>query len=249
MQPTALFTPIEDRRVFKAILLQLEYAISEGRLAAGDRLPSERELAQQFGVARTSVREAMRVLEALGVVRVRAGAEHGVILISGSASALGDLLQFQLALRHISVASFVEFRVMIERWAAAAAAIEASEEGLDGLAEMVKQMKGDLDPAAFQVLDAGFHLAIAQVSRNDLLVLILEGLRHVVGRIMLDATSSLDEWPSVRARLVVEHEQILAAIRAGESTRAAQLMEKHIEVFYGDLAPSNGLGLRHRLTD
>ena len=96
----------------------VEAAIVAGELVAGDRLPSERQLAQQFAVSRTSIREALRVLEALGVVRVRPGAEHGATLVDAAGDALRDILQFQLALRHISIASLVEFRLVIESWSA-----------------------------------------------------------------------------------------------------------------------------------
>jgi GntR family transcriptional repressor for pyruvate dehydrogenase complex len=234
-----IFTPIEDHRVFKAILVQLEDAITAGQLVAGDRLPSERELAQQFNVARTSVREALRVLEALGVVRVRPGPEHGAIVIAEPASALGDLLQFQLALRHISVGSFVEFRLVIETWSASAAAEQASVEGIDQIQELVEQMKENgLDASGFQVLDAEFHLAIAQLSGNDLLVLILQGLRHAIERIMLEATTAADDWAAVRLRLVSEHEAILDAIRARDGTLASDLMQCHIDLFYRSSATS-----------
>lgn len=177
------------------------------------------------------------MIEALGVVRVKPGPEHGATVIAGSANALGDLLQFQLALRHISVTSFVEFRLLIETWAARAAAEEATDEGLNELAAMVDEMRRDgLNPVGFQVLDAGFHLAIARVSGNDLLVLILEGLRNAIEKIMLEATTAAGEWELVRERLVREHQAILDAVAARDGELASQLMVDHIERFYRDSA-------------
>jgi GntR family transcriptional repressor for pyruvate dehydrogenase complex len=244
MPDNQLFSPVEDRRVFKEILVQLDQAIVDGRIGAGDRLPSERELAQQFGVARTSVREALRVLEALGVVQVRPGADHGATLVEGPGNAFRDLLQFQLALRHISIASLVEFRYVIESWAAGAAATRASKEALGEVSTILAAMKAPtLGPAEFQVLDASFHLEIARLSANELLMLILEGARNAIERVMLDALTAVEDWESVRRRLVREHGAILSAITGGESARASSLMRRHIERFYaeslsGDRVPS-----------
>lgn len=227
-----LFSPIEDRRVFREVLVQLEEAIVDGRLAAGDRLPSERELVQQFGVSRTSVREALRVLEALGVVRVRPGPDHGATLVAGPVNTFRDFLQFQLALRHISIASLVEFRLVIESWAASTAAMRASDHNLMALERTVADMRGTLEPIDFLTLDASFHLEVARLSGNELLVLVLEGARNAIERVMREAVTAAGDWPSMRDRLVREHEEILEAIIAREGSRAASLVARHIEVLY-----------------
>src|SRR5204862_6394506 len=90
----AYVRPVRGRRAFEEILLQLEEAISAGHLSAGDRLPPERELATRFQVSRTSVREALRVLETLGIVSVRRGAENGATLREEPGNALTQLLRF-----------------------------------------------------------------------------------------------------------------------------------------------------------
>jgi len=235
MDATPLFKPINDRRVFEAIVGQLEEAIVGGRLSVGDRLPSERELAHQFGVARTSVREALRVLEALGVIRARPGTERGAMMVAGSGNAFRDVLRFQLALQRVKIASLVEFRIVIESWAAGAAASRGTGGDMEQLRGLVVAMKEpELSPAEFLILDADFHLGIARLSGNEVLVLVLEGARSAIERIMRDALTmaSRDEWPSVRARLAAEHEDILVAIESGDTSRAAQLVSSHISAFY-----------------
>ena len=232
-----IFRPIKDRRVFEEILAQLEEAIADGRIAPGDRLPSERELAQQFGVARTSVREALRVLEALGVIGARPGSERGAMMISGSGNAFRDVLRFQLALQQISVSSLVEFRIVIESWAASAAAQHATVDDTPRLRSLVDAMaQSELGATEFHVLDAEFHLAIARLSRNDLLVLVLEGLRSAIERAMRQALilAGRSDWPLVRARLVGEHEGIVSAIEAHEPGKAAELVAAHIRGFYAE---------------
>ena len=105
-------------RAFEQILGALEAEISAGALEAGDRLPAERELAARYGVSRTSVREAIRVLEAMGIVSVRRGAEHGVVLLQEPGNAFGPVLRLLVALRHVSLDDAIEFRVMVEAGAA-----------------------------------------------------------------------------------------------------------------------------------
>jgi GntR family transcriptional repressor for pyruvate dehydrogenase complex len=229
---TTPFRPIQGRRIFEEILDQLEQAILDGHIAAGDRLPPERELAQQFGASRTSVREAVRVLEALGVAKVRAGAENGAVLVEEPADALQLLLRFQLALRHISIESVIEFRSVVEPWTAAAASERASPASIARIGQILESMHGDVEPERFHQLDSSFHLEIARAADNELMVLVLEGARTSIERIMLDALSRVADWPAARATIVREHTRIFRAIERGRGDDAARLMERHIAAFY-----------------
>src|SRR5215204_4689547 len=105
-------------RAFEHILGELEASISAGALEAGDRLAPERDLAAQYGVSRASVREAIRVLEAMGIVSVRRGADHGVVLLQEPGNAFQPVLRLLVALRHVSLDDAIEFRVMVEAGAA-----------------------------------------------------------------------------------------------------------------------------------
>jgi len=229
------FRPIRGRRIFEEILDQLEQAILDGHISAGDRLPPERQLAEQFNASRTSVREAVRVLEALGVAKVRAGAENGAVLVEEPGGALRLLLRFQLALRHISIESVIEFRTALEPWAASAASARATTEELDRIRSVLAEMNADVGPERFHQLDSEFHLEIARAAQNELMVLVLEGARTSIERIMLDALNHFPDWPETRARLVAEHTQIVAAISAGEADEAASLMQRHIGSFYDEV--------------
>jgi DNA-binding FadR family transcriptional regulator len=235
MAGTRPFRPIQGRRIFEEILDQLEEAILDGHISAGDRLPSERQLAEQFNASRTSVREAVRVLEALGVAKVRAGAENGAVLVEEPGDALRLLLRFQLALRHISIDSVIEFRIVLEPWAARAASERATQDALGRMASILTTMGTNVGPEQFHQLDSSFHLEIARAGQNDLMVLVLEGARTSIERIMLDALSRVDNWPATRARIVGEHSEILAAIGGRKADEAADLMERHIRSFYEEV--------------
>jgi DNA-binding FadR family transcriptional regulator len=232
------FRPIRGRRIFEEILDQLEQAILDGRISAGDRLPPERQLAEQFNASRTSVREAMRVLEALGVARVKAGADNGAVLVEAPDDALRLLLRFQLALRHISVESVIEFRLALEPWTAKVSSERATKESLDRIESIVSVMAEAVDQEQFHQLDSSFHVEIARAAENELMVLVLDGARTSIERIMLDALSSVPDWHATRKRLLAEHSKIVAAISRGRGKEAASLMQRHIASFYKEVGLS-----------
>jgi DNA-binding FadR family transcriptional regulator len=229
------FSPIQKQRNFEEILVQLQGAFTRGELSPGDRLPAERELADQFGASRTSVREALRVLEALGVVQVKPGADNGAFLLAEPGRAFRDLLAYQLALREIDIASLVEFRIVIESWAARTAAERASDAAFDRMEELIGLMKqAPLSYAGFHDYDANWHLEIARSTQNDLFALALEGARTTIERVMVGAVAGMVNWEVMRERLIAEHEAILAALRARDAVLASDLMTAHIRDFYAE---------------
>jgi GntR family transcriptional repressor for pyruvate dehydrogenase complex len=236
---TAYLHPVAHRRAFEEILFQLEEAIAAGHLGAGDRLPPERELATRFQVSRTSVREALRVLEALGLVRVRRGAENGAMLLEEPGNAISNLLRFYLALQHVSLASLIELRITLESWAAGAAARRSSPSDLGRAGELLEQMETeDLDELRYLETDLAFHIELARASGNDLVQLVLEGCRGAIWRTMLQATMTAGDWPVVRDSLRGQHRAILDAVLAGDDAAASRLVGEHIRPFYEDLLAS-----------
>jgi GntR family transcriptional repressor for pyruvate dehydrogenase complex len=225
------------RRAFEKILFDLEEAIFSQDLAAGDRLPPERELASRFQVSRASVREAMRVLEALGLVRVRRGADNGATLLERPVNALEPLFRFHFALHHVSLDNLVEFRTVIESWTAESAAALHLDEHLDEAASAITEMEAeDLDLASFLSHDLQFHLAIARASGNPLAPLVLEGSRGAIEKAMLEGAYRVPDWPPVRRRLRREHRAILDAVLAGQRKAASRYMSRHIGRFYAEAA-------------
>src|SRR5881392_1270635 len=107
-------------RTHELVLRWIENKLSDGELVIGARLPGERSMAEQLQVSRTSVREAVRILEAMGVVRagVGSGKDAGTVVIAEPGSALGSTLRLHVATRHLPVADIVETRVLLESWAA-----------------------------------------------------------------------------------------------------------------------------------
>ncbi|XAZ30867.1 GntR family transcriptional regulator [Paenarthrobacter ureafaciens] len=149
-------------RTHQLVLEWIENQLASGELALGGRLPGERAMAEQLQVSRTSVREAVRILEAMGVVRagVGSGKDAGTIVIAEPGSALGSTLRLHVATRHLPVPDIVETRVLLESWAAERA--RPGVAALDDAAELLEQMENAPDVDTFLALDSRFHVALAR---------------------------------------------------------------------------------------
>jgi GntR family transcriptional repressor for pyruvate dehydrogenase complex len=224
--------PVGQRRTFEEILDQLEENIAAGRLSAGDRLPAERELASRLGVSRPSVREALRVLEALGIVQVQRGADRGAALLEEPGNAFAHLLRLHLALSHVSIESIVEFLIMIQSWAARAVARDASPGALAELEVIVTAMQDPtVAPATFYELDAAFHARLVGVCQNEIITLVFEGCIESLRRLITQVVLGAPDWPVMRAELAEEHYDIFRALTSGDIRLAESAIREHLTVW------------------
>src|ERR671921_2175173 len=219
-------------KTHQLVLSWIETELSEGRLAVGGRLPAERSLAEQLQVSRTSVREAIRILEAMGVVRagVGSGPEAGTVVISDPTAALGSALRLHVATQHLPVEDVVETRVLLESWAAALARPDAPE--LDLAAALLDDMDEDHGTDDFLALDVRFHLALADAAGNAVVSAMMGSLREAIQGYAGQLTANLPDWDHTASRLRAEHREILAAIRKDDGGRAAELVAAHIRGYY-----------------
>lgn len=222
-------------KTHRLVLSWIEDQIAGRRLVLGDRLPGERALAEQLGVSRTSVREAIRILEALGVVRagVGSGPDAGTIIIADPAAALGSALRLHTATSHLPVHDVVQTRVLLESWAAGHA--DPASPSLAEAAALLERMdEAGSDIAAFLRLDALFHVALAEAAGNLVIGTIMASLREAIERYALELTINLPDWESTAARLRSEHRGIVDAVRSGRPEEASRLVREHIEGYYAE---------------
>jgi GntR family transcriptional repressor for pyruvate dehydrogenase complex len=228
--------PIRRLRTHEQVLAAIEEQILEENLRVGDRLPSERELAELLGVSRPSVREALRVLEWMGVVvaGVGSGKDAGSIIQARSTDAFTRLLRVHLALSNFSLDDVVGIRSMLEAAAAEAAATKAGAADRERLAGILDRM-GDpaMAPIEFNELDTEFHVGIAVASGNRLIAELMQSLRDVLKSEMIHAFEQLGpDWRRSAERLTTEHREVLAAITAHQGSAAAAAVSRHIRDFY-----------------
>ncbi|MCZ2401779.1 FadR family transcriptional regulator [Paenarthrobacter sp. Z7-10] len=227
-------------RSHQVVLTWVEEQLASGELPVGSRLPAERMLAERLAVSRTSVREAIRILEAMGVVRsaVGSGPEAGTMVTADPATALGSALRLHVATSHLPVQDIVATRVLLETWAAARARPGAPSLAL--AAALLQEMdeladhedRRDID--AFLSLDARFHVALAEAAGNAVVSAMMGSLRAAIQDYAGRLTANLPQWSSTAARLRGEHAAILAAVNAGDGGTAAALVAEHIEGYYHD---------------
>ncbi|MET3810162.1 FCD domain-containing protein [Arthrobacter sp. UYEF3] len=227
-------------RTHRLVLQWIEDQLSGGQLLVGGRLPAERTLAEQLGVSRTSVREAIRVLEAMGAVRagVGSGPEAGTVVISDPTAALGSALRLHVATSHLPVADIVQTRVLLESWAAARA--RPGSPALAEAAGLLERMEDCTETEEFLALDVRFHLALADAAGNAVVSAMMGSLREAIQDYAGRLTGNLPDWDATAARLRQEHRNILTAITRDDGAVAAVLVAEHIEGYYAEA----GLGGR-----
>lgn len=224
--------PVARSRSYELVVDQIEEQILAGTLHVGDRLPGERDLAQHLQVSRAAVREAIRTLEAQGVVRsgVGSGKDAGTIVSAMPSEALTRLLRLHVALANFPIPDVVDARVMLERSSATLAAGNADEADLATMRSALEGMdRPGVDRETFNDLDTDFHVAIAEAGGNRLVADMTIALRDSMRRPILHALEALGpDWERVADQLRADHHAIYEAIEAGEGDLAADRVDEHI---------------------
>jgi DNA-binding FadR family transcriptional regulator len=234
MQTADIFGPARRVRTSDDIVEQVRDAVIGGQLEHGDRLPNERELCRRFAVSRSTLREGLRVLEALGVVEIRPGSAGGIFVSQPDGEHVGSALEALLRFRAVTVEELAEFRVSFEGETASWAALRAEEsddERLDDIAgRFVELAQNDTTPWAMLVpIDLEFHQAIADASKNQVRAAIMLGIHRALHR----ASSSMEPAasPAVRRAIGPELQGIAAAVRARNPRLSRDRMRRHVRKF------------------
>ncbi len=222
-------------RAHELVLERIERDLSNGTLALGDRLPGERTLAEGLSVSRSSVREAIRVLEAMGVVRtaVGSGPESGAIVIADPAVSIGSALRLHIATKFLPVHDVVSTRILLESWALRETAAHRPIPDLTKVEQMLDTMDDpDLTPEEFHRLDANFHVGLCALAGNVVVEAMMTSLRDAIHGYVMAGVPLLADWSAVAANLRCEHREIVAAMRRGHGIRAAELVRAHIDGYF-----------------
>jgi DNA-binding FadR family transcriptional regulator len=223
-----MFQAYKGRRAFEDIAGQIKQAILSEQLNDGDRLPSERLLAEQFQVGRVTIREAMRMLETMGLVEIRKGSTGGAFVRIGDPDTMASMIMDRLQLDGTTHEQMIEARVGIECAVIKSAIENATDEDLAVIEQDVEESKQIIgSPLSEEVVAKmiSFHIFVAEASHNVPYIMFVRSMMEWASR-------KLTEWaPSEEEQRYsyTSHKEIFEAMARRDAVLAERLMREHIE--------------------
>jgi DNA-binding FadR family transcriptional regulator len=220
----AVFAPVRARRTFEAVVGQIAEAVRMGQLRVGERLPSERLLAEQMDVSRPTLREAIKVLAEAGVVEVRPGSAGGTFVVSETIPpSLVEVTESRLA----EIPAVLEARRALEPAVAQLAARHGTETDFLELERIVEMQREELDNwPRITLLDNRFHAQLARATKNPVLI----ALTATLARQLEIARATRTAARVTTAEAVAANEETLSAVRSGDEQRIANVMDRHLRL-------------------
>jgi GntR family transcriptional regulator, transcriptional repressor for pyruvate dehydrogenase complex len=220
-----MFAPVAVARASSAIAEQIRTAIVTGQLGQGDRLPPERELAEQFGVSRVTVRDALRALEAMGLIDVRVGARGGAFVTVPSGEVVGQTMSDMMMMQAITPEDIVEARLIVELGAVTIACSRASDADVVHLRELCDRGREALTAKTYtRELSWEFHALLAELTHNGA----VEGLTQSFRSSLTMHLIRRQEGSRAFERTVEEHDRILEALERRDGAAARREMATHL---------------------
>jgi DNA-binding FadR family transcriptional regulator len=227
------YRPLTRTPLSVQVSRRLRDAIVSGDLGVGTELPTEKELTDSFGVSRSTIREALRILQAQGLLsggdtvstsRPRVSAELTVPI---AAEALENVLR----LGRVPLADLVELRLLLEGAGLGRASADAAEME-DARRALEEMRRPGVDVGAFHDADVRFHISLAGAGGNRAFPLVMNVLRHALATHLLQALGSMGDPQPTLDRLAGEHAAILEAVEHGDDALAVELLRSHVHDFY-----------------
>ena len=220
-----LFAPVSVGRASTAITDQIRTAIVTGRLREGTRLAPERELAEQFGVSRVTVRDALRALEAMGLVEVKVGARGGAFVTAPTGSVVAQTMSDMMMMAVLSPEDIVEARLIVELGTVTLACARATDEDVERLRELDTRGREALAAGTYtRELSWEFHSLLAFAAHNGAVEGFTQSFRSTLSMHPVRAR----EGAKAHALTVEEHGRIFAALEAGDAATARHEMALHL---------------------
>ncbi|MPZ82509.1 MAG: GntR family transcriptional regulator [Actinophytocola sp.] len=222
-----LFSPVSLGRVSQVIVDQIRMLIHQGKLKPGDRLPSERELCSRFGVSRVTVREALRVLEAGGLVDIRVGAHGGAFVTTPTNARLGEGLADLLRLSPLTAAEVTEARMVFELGIVPMVVARATEADIAALREICERQKAALKDDTYSMsLSAEFHTKVAACTHNTAIEMLVESFH---GPMLMSLKKAKTRAPLMGRKGSAEHARFVDAVADGDVDAATAIMREHLQ--------------------
>lgn len=232
------FETVKANRISQNIVEQIRSAILEGELKIGDQLPAEKDFAKHFGVSKSSLREAYRVLEAYGLLEIRQGMSGGAFIKKVDLATVKDGLVNYLFFQNPGIREYTQIRTFIEPQVVKICAEKITDNDIEYLENNILEMEQEPDGETFMSdLDAAFHKKLGDIAQNKIISLIVESVQTALINI-----KRIVHTDDLFLKMVCDdHKKIVAALRARDPEKAAQAMTDHInQVEKGMLASKNG---------
>lgn len=221
------FTSVQPRRAVDEIVKQIRARIQSNELVPGQKLPSERDLAEQLGVSRNTVREAIRMLEVSGLVTLKKGAQGGAFLNDSNSAALSQNLIDGIALRQYSVKELIDVRMVLEHYIAVQACENATDEEIEELAALAQASRRAEDEVPGYenrlVLHMEFHRKLSEMSHNGVAEALTGALLEIARQFHLET------GPTGGPETHETREELVQALRERRPEAAKQALSKHFE--------------------
>ncbi len=222
-----MFERVRRPRASGEIVGQIERAIFSEQLSPGDRLQSERELAEQFGVSRITVRDALRSLEARGLIRVKVGASGGAFVSEANVDRVAESISTMIRLKRMTLSELAEARKVVEAATAELAAERADAGAVSRLQQNVDQARPLLrEPITHADASMDFHVELARAANNEVLYATVAAYREL----LVPSIRDLRDPKSGRATQKA-HEELVEAVRRHDAEGARQIMLTHLADF------------------
>jgi DNA-binding FadR family transcriptional regulator len=221
-----MFTAVTPNRMSEAIVDQIKTLIRSNRLTPGDRLPSERELCERMGVSRVTVREALRILEAGGLVEIRVGARGGAFVTTPSSERLGAGLADLINLAPITAVEVTEARLVFELGIIPMIVQRATDDDIERLRALTRDHIAALRRGEYTMaMSAEFHNRLAACSHNAAIEMLVHSFH---GPLLMSLREAATAAPLMGQRGVYEHRDLVEAIAGRNAEKAAEIMQRHL---------------------
>jgi GntR family transcriptional repressor for pyruvate dehydrogenase complex len=222
-----MFSPIKNTKVYEQVIYQIKDMIDKGTLKKGDKLPSERDLVEQLKISRTSIREALRALEVIGLIECKQG--EGNYIKTSFQDNLFEPLSIMFMLEGSNPEYIWELRKIMEVEVSGLAAKRITNEQLEELKEITEKLINCEDEDINTEIDKEFHYKIAEYSGNVLIFNILRTVSTLVDHFIKDARKLILVEQENKEKLYSQHKEIYLALEKHSSVAARKAMREHLD--------------------
>jgi GntR family transcriptional regulator, transcriptional repressor for pyruvate dehydrogenase complex len=221
-----LFSPMKKQRASDEARELILSVIREGHLQAGEQLPSETQMAEQMGMSRVPVREAVSSLEQFGLLTVKRGSGGGIFIAEPTIEPFCRFFTLLLSLGKANIQELTEFRLLIEPGLAALAAQKAGPEHIAQLRQAIDDYRASVQEGKPRsIKDMDFHVILSVASQNLVLEMVVKGLVPLLHKSVKDMRFE----PADRMEGIRDHERILAAVERRNPSAAQRTMADHVK--------------------